>query len=102
MWPKPELVHEEPIADEQRRLHAAARNAKGFGEQLARPEKNGKHGQDANDERASASDKGRTRSGRGTYGSACSFLPSRLSHCSDLRIAHQLERDGLRGIRCSE
>src|SRR5687767_9302043 len=34
--PESKLVDEEPVTDEERRLHAAARNAIRFGKQLAR------------------------------------------------------------------
>lgn len=43
-------VDEEPVADEQRRFHAAARYAKGLSEQLARADDDRNDGQDADDE----------------------------------------------------
>ena len=48
------LVDEEPVADEQSRLHATARYAEGFSEELARAEDDGNDRQEADYEGARA------------------------------------------------
>src|SRR6185437_11568362 len=75
-----ELVDEQPVADEQGRLHAGARDAERFGEELAGAEEDGDDREDAEDEGADAGREGDARGAAGTRGGAGGAFTARFGH----------------------